>query len=276
MNKKGFTLIEILAAVTILGILSVLAIGWYTNYLEYSKKNSYKTMAKSISTAAEEYVMDNPGAATKTFGEEKEDGSIEYYIDPAYANPIYITDLIEKGYLNGAQDPDNKGTNCKGSVRIGLIDFDDKNALDEYIYEVDISCANRNGRYLYTFKNTPDGKNKSVEEANITIAKEELYLEGTSVSAPTFKLRIVTCSQALNGEYHFRKGMTVKEWVNSGYFDEALVDYIARWGASPAEKDYYRESVKEDVLDDIVSLITHDENYVIQENEFLDFNSPLC
>ena len=69
MNKKGFTLIEILAAVTILGILSVLAIGWYTNYLEYSKKNSYKTMAKSISTAAEEDVMDNPGAATKTFGE---------------------------------------------------------------------------------------------------------------------------------------------------------------------------------------------------------------
>ena len=63
LNSRGFTLVEILAAVAILSILTVLAIAGYTRYIDYSKRESYETMAHSISVAAEEYVMDFPGEA---------------------------------------------------------------------------------------------------------------------------------------------------------------------------------------------------------------------
>ena len=54
MNRKGFTLVEILATITLLGILTVMGIVGYTRYVDYAKNKSYKFMAKSIATAAEE------------------------------------------------------------------------------------------------------------------------------------------------------------------------------------------------------------------------------
>ena len=39
MNKKGFTMIELLAAIVVMGILSVLAITGVTRLIEKSKDN---------------------------------------------------------------------------------------------------------------------------------------------------------------------------------------------------------------------------------------------
>ena len=42
MNKKGFTLVELLATIVILGVLSTIGITSTSKYLTQSRKKSYK------------------------------------------------------------------------------------------------------------------------------------------------------------------------------------------------------------------------------------------
>ena len=169
MNNKGFTLVEILAAVTILGILTVMAIGGYTRYIDYAKKQAYKNMAKSVSTAAEEYVMDNPGIAVKTKKKNLDGGGFKYILNDARSPYVSFSELIEEGYLNGAGDPNNKGHNCEGKVRIGLVEAASKKALDQYIYVVDLCCAGHESHFLYTVQEK-DGKVTYITEETLNNA----------------------------------------------------------------------------------------------------------
>ena len=52
MNKKGFTLIEILAVVIILGILMIIAIPSVTSYIESSRKSAYVKTIKDLMASA--------------------------------------------------------------------------------------------------------------------------------------------------------------------------------------------------------------------------------
>ena len=53
MNKKGFTLIEILAVVIIIGIISLIAIPSVTKYIEESRKSAYvKTIKDTLASLA--------------------------------------------------------------------------------------------------------------------------------------------------------------------------------------------------------------------------------
>lgn len=163
MNQKGFTLVEILAAVTLLAVVSGLAIAGYVRYVDYAKKEAYDTLAKSVSVAAEDYVMTHPDVASKAIEETSEDGTIKYTINEDAAEKILIKDLIEEGYLNDASDPNNKSQNCNGQVMVGIVSFEEKETLDNYIYTVDICCTNHKERTNYTIKKQNE-KIISIEE----------------------------------------------------------------------------------------------------------------
>ena len=156
MNNKGFTLVEVLAAVTILSIVSVLAFGGYIRYADWAKKKAYDTMAKSASTAAEQLVMDTPGAAVET-KKVTVDGNERYVIKDADAPGISFADLVEEGYMNDSIDPEGGKNNdlCTGKVVIGLVPAEMKGALDRYIFVVDVCCSIYQGRYTYTYENQP-------------------------------------------------------------------------------------------------------------------------
>lgn len=90
-KNKGFTMVELLAVVTIMGILTALAVPAVTKYIVKGKNQSYETMFKSTYEAAENYMMDEAGlisvGATKT---------------------IKIADLVNQQYLEPLIDPGNK------------------------------------------------------------------------------------------------------------------------------------------------------------------------
>ena len=48
MNKKAFTLIELLAVIIILGILMLIAIPSVTNYINNSRKSTYVTTVNEL------------------------------------------------------------------------------------------------------------------------------------------------------------------------------------------------------------------------------------
>ena len=150
LNQKGYTLIEILAAITILGIITYLAVAGYTRYLDYARQKSYKVLFKSAATAAEEFIMDNPGASVATKEVTEADGSITYAIESATAPGVSFQTLVEEGYLKEVMDPGDKNIKCKGKVTIGLVRGETKGALDQYIYVVDSCCPSRKTRYTYT------------------------------------------------------------------------------------------------------------------------------
>jgi len=59
MNKKGFTLVELLATITIIGMLSTILITVVVKKINETKEQSRQTMINSIELAAKNYAMDN-------------------------------------------------------------------------------------------------------------------------------------------------------------------------------------------------------------------------
>lgn len=124
MNNKGFTLVEIMSVVVILGIIAITAVVAYNKYLNDTRNKDYDFMAKSAANAASEYAMDNIGIRTVTFQE-----------------------LYEKEYLEYPQDPSNQGKMCSGKVVIK--NTENYDGLDTEKYDVTVCCSNFS--YIYHF-----------------------------------------------------------------------------------------------------------------------------
>ena len=60
MNKKGFTLVEVLAVIILLGLIAAILIPNYNKTIEKSKKNSFKESLNGLVRTIENYVANNP------------------------------------------------------------------------------------------------------------------------------------------------------------------------------------------------------------------------
>lgn len=63
-GQKGFTLIELMIVVAIIGILAAIAIPQFTNYRKKSYNTAAKAELKSYYTACQAYLTDNPTKTT--------------------------------------------------------------------------------------------------------------------------------------------------------------------------------------------------------------------
>ena len=59
MNRKGFTLVELLASLVILAIIMLIAVPSTINVLDRTKKQKYIADAKKMITLAETYIRGN-------------------------------------------------------------------------------------------------------------------------------------------------------------------------------------------------------------------------
>jgi len=145
LNNKGFTLIEITAAVLILVVLTLITTSAFLTYSDWAKKKAFDTMARSASVAAEQYIMDFPHANVPESEARKPEN---------YDKGISFDTLADEGYLNDVKDPADNSHRCSGKVVVGYMeaDEDDSRALDQYMYVVYECCSNFKARYIFTVK----------------------------------------------------------------------------------------------------------------------------
>ncbi len=95
-NKKGFTIVELMAVITIIGILSAVAIGGVTQYLNKAKRQDFEILEKNMKTALDNYFIDH-SAEVPAIGANKK---------------VNAQTLMAEGYLTNLEDPDKSGKNC--------------------------------------------------------------------------------------------------------------------------------------------------------------------
>lgn len=123
-NNKGFTLIEVLGAVVILGILGTIAIVGTIKYLNKSREKSYMMMSQSIYEAAQNCIIDN---------------KCKLY------DYITTNNLIEYGYLDKLKNPISSKEDCSGNVKISDDSSDTRTTgFKKYKYSVHLECEGIN------------------------------------------------------------------------------------------------------------------------------------
>ncbi len=127
-NNKGFTLVELLATIVILGLLATIAIGSVMYMVELTKENYYKTQEDLIIASAREYFLNNR------------------YELPDNGSSISITteELARAGY--GDETKDHNGEECKieqpdGEIQDGIkVEVTHDTTTDDYNYSVSWNC----------------------------------------------------------------------------------------------------------------------------------------
>ena len=121
INKKGFSLVELLAVVVILGLIAAIGIGVTSNLVEKSKREKMESQKNTVTMSAQTYMQNNKNLVPKIIGETK---------------IIRVSDLRAMNYLT--EDIKNeKGESCmeKSYVRVYKL------SNTEYTYTPFLYCG---------------------------------------------------------------------------------------------------------------------------------------
>jgi len=136
-NKKGFTLIEIIAVIVIMGIILLVVSIPVSKYIENSKIKTYQSHERNLEVATKNYMID-------CISDNKEGCTI-----PSNGNHYVISYdmLIENGYSNELEDPESDGYCNKSYVIVennssGVVNLEYKVCLICEEYETDETWCN--------------------------------------------------------------------------------------------------------------------------------------
>ena len=118
-QKRGFTMIELLAVLVILGIILIIAVPSVVGYMQGARTSYYEKLEESVTTIGQEYFSDHRSLMPR------ENGQI-YSVD--------IKDLVSEGYTSEIVDSDGNNT-CTGKVYIKRL------ATADFEYHACIQCG---------------------------------------------------------------------------------------------------------------------------------------
>ena len=198
-DKKGFSLVELLAVVVILGILSVITIVSYNRYIKSSKSQYYKQMEKNAIMATKSYLQANKQYQPKNVGSVQN---------------IYLSDLISSNYLKESDFSCDGGKKCN-SDDLEKIDLDvdyvvvTKESNSKYKYEVSWNY-NKDTELPYIREIISD--DYVGDDASSLVFKSDLYGDNKTDN-PNHKIR----SYAYIVYVQYTGDTSFKEVYNSGY-----------------------------------------------------------
>ncbi len=122
MNKKGFTLVELLAVIVILGVLLSLVVMSVNTYLKKAKETSLNSLIKSIEETSEIYLSDH---------------SSEYpqlnVVGSSFT--FELEELVDNNYIKKPVIEDVKGENIPLTTLINVTVVSDSEIKVDFLYE---------------------------------------------------------------------------------------------------------------------------------------------
>ena len=119
-NRKGFTLLEILAAVAILGLIMTAAIAGYSKYIKKTKTRYYQKQEELLVQAGRDYFNDNRNTLPRAAGE---------------TNCVKLRTLLDAKYINKIVDYKQKACNDVDSRVCAT-----KLNKTKYLYHAELNC----------------------------------------------------------------------------------------------------------------------------------------
>jgi len=128
MNKKGFTLVELISVIVILGILALVVFPNVLSTLTNGKKNMKEDNKKLIITGAKNYVADHPNNFKSATGK-------------VYC--VSIATLYNNGYINTVigLDVDDDITQINDVVKM---QYNSSKGKFDYSYVAKANCSGEN------------------------------------------------------------------------------------------------------------------------------------
>ena len=128
MNKKGFTMVELLAVIIILGILMSLAYMGVSQYLRRARNATYEDFEENIKAGATNYLLDHTGSIP----------------DVGETIVIDVSKLICEGYIEELQDPysPTTGGTCNLNSYAIVTRKADTSSNMMVEYDACLSCSN--------------------------------------------------------------------------------------------------------------------------------------
>lgn len=156
LSKKGFTMVELLAVIVIIGILAGVGVPAVSKYLKETRLKDYATMEQNSRTAAENYIIDNN-------------------IDVKGKEIIDInTELTETQYLETLVDPVDNSKECGGEVYI-YRNKTEAGALPSYSYCVNVKCRTYETMYNSKDRNKSDITYEVIDDEGNKTVKTDKY-----------------------------------------------------------------------------------------------------
>lgn len=119
-NNKGFSLVELLATIVIIGIVSGIGIVSYNAIRANINKDFYENQKETISLAAQTYLQSNTSKRPGSVGATKE---------------ITLKELIDNNFIEPVKDPHDEVCNANKTI----ISVTRKNEND-LIFKVNLVC----------------------------------------------------------------------------------------------------------------------------------------
>lgn len=139
LNKKGFTLVELIATIVIMGFISLMAFPSINNAINANKTSACKYYEKTIILSAKSYVQ-------KESVDMLENNNINYRLTNL-GYKLTAKDLIDAGYLEPYKD-NNSQINTTASGAYVMVKLNQE--TDTYTYNVKLECKNNNGKVIYS------------------------------------------------------------------------------------------------------------------------------
>jgi prepilin-type N-terminal cleavage/methylation domain-containing protein len=121
-NKKGFTLIEVLAVITIIGVIALITTPIVDRAIQRTGQKVFITNEKSLASATENYFSNNLTKLPANISDK---------------DVIFLNELVVEGYIKPIKDIKNKDNECDGYVVV------EKTKSYMYDYDPYLNCSEK-------------------------------------------------------------------------------------------------------------------------------------